>query len=154
MMLHPLEQDCALSHLNRPAARLGRVNVRSIPKRLLCAALAAVVLATPASALAHGLAHHHLAAEHESGEHHGAPEHVPAVEESDHGHEHAHPRVDRATRERTDDTAAMMLPMPAAVSIVDCATGLSTDVLVPRPAFPPGDPHTGPPPRLRAPPLA
>lgn len=111
--------------------------------------MAAAAIAHPGNALAHGVAHHR--------EHEHEAEHRPGAEQQDartvsgpeHGHDHAHGNVDDASiRTRIDPQAT--------VPEVDFRCAASRDVVVDTPSarapLARGDPSTGPPPRLRAPP--
>lgn len=106
--------------------------------------------AAPGAALAHGLAHQHEA-EHRA-EHVVAvgPEAGPALEAADHHDGHPHVNMDPGPRGRVDASAVLR---PDAVSIPP-ARELEARTSADRPhgALPRGDPATGPPPRLRAPP--
>lgn len=108
----------------------------------------------PGSGLTHGLAHLREA-EHRAGHDAGAAEaHHDAgergIEADDHHDDHAHVRVDDGIRPR----AALILAAVAEPVLVPVARELAVaaDAPIPHAARPRADPHTGPPPTLRAPP--
>lgn len=126
--------------------------VRSLVFRVAAAlALLPAGFAAPAAAVAHGTAHHRL--------HHEASEagHQPATgwTAADHGHgdDHLHQRLANAVR--TDNADAQLF---ALLPVRGSAAAPLPDVIASRgidgPAAPFSSPGTGPPPRLRAPPLA
>ena len=128
----------------------------SVPHRLaarLSAGILALIvaLAIPGGALAHGEAHHR-AQEHERNHFDVSRVHEPgaAVSAPEHDHEHQHPRLDSAVRTRVD--APGLIPRPGAIVVVRDEIVVSVASPVRRDVLPPGDPHTGPPTRLRAPP--
>ena len=109
-----------------------------------------VAFAVPGEALAHGEAHHrHHEADHQAA--HAADVSVSVVSAPESDHDHQHPRLDSVNRTRLETAGLVMRP---------AALVLTQNVAVSAPARPlrrdvlsPGDPHTGPPPRLRAPPV-
>ena len=124
-------------------------------------------LAAPGLALAHGLAHDHLAHEHaaaaahDSGgaghdddRHHDAD--VSAIRAGEHAHEHGHATIAVAPGARdlsridlpTAPAGSPEPPLPPPTLVVVRSAALSDRALLARP-----DPESGPPPRLRAPPV-
>lgn len=128
-----------------------------------------VSLAAPGLAVAHGLAHDHLAHEHAAvahpAEHPHEDEHeehrdhspiAPALRSADHehGHDHATVAVAPGARELT------RLDLPAGAASITESTPPPTRLIVVRSAaltdralLARPDPESGPPPRLRAPPV-
>ena len=130
---------------------------RPAPSRLLAALLLLLgTFTVPGSGLTHGVAHLREAehrAEHAAGvaaEHHRAGERE--IEGDDHHDDHVHVRVDDGIRPR----AALYVATIAEPVLVPVARELAVaaDAPVPCAARPRADPHTGPPPTLRAPPAA
>ena len=128
--------------------------------RLLAAIL--LLLGTfmaPGSGVSHGLAHlreaeHH--AEHEADGAAGHDEHgdrgQQEIEGESHHDDHAHVRVDDGIRPRVQPLVAAIaeqVVVPVARELV-----VATVAPVPHRARARADPHTGPPPTLRAPPAA
>lgn len=121
--------------------------------RLSAGILALIVaLAVPGGALAHGEAHHR-AQEHERDHHDAARVHevAAAVSAPEHDHEHQHPRLDSAVRTRVETPG--LIPRPEAIVVVRDEIVVPVASPIRREVLPPGDPHTGPPPRLRGPPI-
>jgi hypothetical protein len=131
-----------------------------------------VGLSAPGTAVAHGAAHHraHEQAHHEQAHPHGAPSRhsgelshavpsrdVPAtaalaITNADDQGDHGHPRVDVGRQSRVGDlgatlhAASLSIPLAAVVALrASPSLMLAARVRA--------DPPTGPPPRLRAPPL-
>ena len=122
---------------------------RPILARLLTALIFAIAaFAAPGEAVAHGVSHHEA---HESGHHDGADVSRGMVAgAADHEHEHGHPQLDGGTRSRLD---GLTLPPMLAAYVPEMRVVRLPDVVPFRPAtLARGDPRTGPPPRLRAPP--
>lgn len=140
------------SRTSNRAATFRPVRLPRVARPLAALLLLLLALASPGAALAHGLAHHHLLDEH--ADHHGTREHGherAGASVPDHGHEHQHPSVDQATRARTELPLVLALPVPALsieLRIAPRAAAPTSRALLPR-----GDPHSGPPPNPRAPPL-
>lgn len=123
---------------------------RPILARLFIACIFAIAaFAAPGEAVAHGVSHHEA---HESG-HHAVAADVSqgvVVGAADHEHEHGHPQLDSGTRSRFD---GLTLPPILAAHVPEVRTVRRPDVApFHRATLARGDPRTGPPPRLRAPP--
>ncbi|MGZ8491366.1 MAG: hypothetical protein ACXWZS_04070 [Gemmatirosa sp.] len=141
---------------------------RRPPARLIAFLTALLVsLTAPGLAVAHGLAHDHLAHEHAAAAAHHANEaghddardhgaETPALQAAEHEHQHGHATVAVAPGAR--ELSRLDLPVAPAVApepapppttlIVVRSAALSDRALLARP-----DPESGPPPRLRAPPV-
>lgn len=148
--------------------------MRHSPVFRLAAVLVQLIvgLSAPGAALAHGEAHHreaHERSHHQAGGRRGWSEAATAAEHqaasrtttwapaatvtgADHAGEHAHPPLDVGVKARADFAVAV-LALPAALRpllVVERKVG-------PAPMFAawlPASPPTGPPPKLRAPPVA
>ena len=146
---------------------------RSVPYRLVAFVFGLLVsLTAPALAVTHGLAHDHLA--HAHGEHEEHEEHVaettvapsaghaldadlaPTLAPAGHGHEHGHATIDVAPGPRDLARLTVAVAAPTTVEppptlarlVVVRSPALEDHALLARP-----DPESGPPPRLRAPPV-
>ena len=121
-----------------------------LPRLRFAALFAIVTLAVPGEAVAHGTAHHR---EHEDAAHHATADPHDAgavISSADHEHEHQHPQVGGAARTRVEGpTLDVVLPVrvPELLVISRAPAAPARRATLAR-----GDPHTGPPPRLRAPP--
>lgn len=107
-------------------------------------------LAAPASALSHGWAHHEHESAHLDGV--GIPPAPGAMSASAPDDDHAHPDVVTVTRGEGRGSALPVtdvVPVPD-VKFADVASGPAGAAT----ARMPGDPWPGPPPSLRAPPIA
>ena len=114
-------------------------------------------LSAPVVAVAHGFTHHEQ--RHHEADLHAVPPGADAGQRApgalldvpSHEHAHAHPRLDESSRPRVE----VAIAGPPRVREALPTSVVSFVPLVPPAivAAPPGDPHTGPPPRLRAPPL-
>ena len=124
---------------------------RSFIHRVLSAVLlCSAGFSAPGTALAHGLAHHE---EHHDDVHDRAAAETRAgstLSVPDHEDEHAHPLLEDVARLRIDVSIGVIPPLRVAPSA--CVVSIAHDAPIARTVVPPGDPHTGPPPRLRAPP--
>jgi hypothetical protein len=109
--------------------------------------------AAPGAALAHGVAHHR---EHDERDHNAlsVADHSdgPGVSGEHDGRDHQHPRVDGAVRGRTDALSFILVPAPAAAVVQELLVPGSFS-LPGRTASTRAQDSTGPPPRLRSPPL-
>ena len=127
-------------------------SVRRTPfSRLTVAALFALsTFAVPGEALTHGAAHQH---EREHDAHHAvadAHDNVSAVSAPEHGHDHQHPRLDTGAPTRLE-SLTIVIPVPTRVPAAR-VVGVAHVTPDRRATLARGDPRTGPPPRLRAPP--
>ena len=130
---------------------------RPASSRFLAALLLLLgTLVSPGGSLSHGVAHLREA-EHRAGHDAVAAEshHQPGereIEPDDHHDDHAHVRVDDGIRPR----AVLFLAPVAEPVLVPVARELAVAAEAPLPhaTRPRADPHTGPPPTLRAPPAA
>lgn len=119
--------------------------------------MAAAAFAQPGEALAHGIAHqreHH----HEHRDAHDESGHAATIEHPEpsgwsspgHTHGHVHADVDDASIRNRVDAAAIA---PEVVLPESTIRELAVETQSLRPPLARGDPATGPPPRLRAPPV-
>ena len=109
----------------------------------------AIAIASPGVELTHGMAHDpgHHSEESRPFSHHSAS----AVRADDHSSDHQHHKVSEALGIRAD--LSNVIPVPS-VAVVWDAPAISSRVASPASdAKLPGDRATGPPPRLRAPPV-
>lgn len=124
-----------------------------LSRRLVTGCLIAIASIThPGEGLAHGVAHHR---EHAPEADHPADTGHDLgslrISSADHEQDHAHANVDDASvRSRIDVQATVAEVDLPCVAVRDVAADLPSD-RVPRTR---GDPSTGPPPRLRAPPTS
>lgn len=112
--------------------------------------MAATAFAQPGDALAHGMAHHR---EHRDEAEHDASTPVgesPSLSSPEHGHDHVHGNVDDASVRNRVDSQAIAPEVELPESAMRDVTAESPPARAPLAR---GDPATGPPPRLRAPPI-
>lgn len=114
-------------------------------------ALAIIAVGAPGTDVRHGIAHD-FAREHRAADHGTEPRHTQTVAEGSHHDDHPHAAVDVALRDRVPPVylAAPAAPPAAVVPLGDfnmAPDAVTADV-------PRSDRSTGPPPRLRAPPVS
>lgn len=123
--------------------------------RFLAAVLLLLIsLAPSGEALAHAWAHHvEHAGMSAASSHRSADDRAPAIAEADGDNDHPHPVIDGVVRWGTDRAAIVPRRQPA-IAVSEARSSRAGSPWPARSARAPGDLSAGPPPRLRAPPIA
>ena len=113
-----------------------------------------ICLAPGVEALAHGWAHH---VEHAglsaAWSHQSTNDRAPAISEADGDDDHPHPVIDGVVRWGADRAAIVSRHQPV-IAVSEARSSRAGSPWPARSARTPGDLSAGPPPRLRAPPIA